>query len=159
MHSMSRFTMQTLIVIACLLCAVQSWARDMGEEIRNAPIEQQLAFLNAPNSSWTRLDPLVVARFKSLLDQLTQKYFEDRALIANWTVKIQGALEHYGINETPLNMMEGINGLSGGSGSKSYKDSLTAYATLRNKGKSHKEALAALPAYIKHLQANGTIKQ
>ena len=57
-------------------------------------------------------------------------------------------------------MMEGINSLNLGAGRKAtFKDSLTAYATLRNKGKSHKDALAALPAYIRELRANGTIKR
>jgi hypothetical protein len=75
-------------------------------------------------------------------------------------VKIQGALESYGVRETLRNMMEGINSLSLRPGRMAtYKDSLTAYATLRNKGKSHKDAVAALPAYIDELRAKGTIKR
>lgn len=59
----------------------QKRAGDLRSEMMNEPPERQLAFLNDPNAS--RLDPLVVARFKSLLDQLAKKYSEDAGQIAN----------------------------------------------------------------------------
>ena len=120
-----------------------------------------MAFLNDPGAPAAKLDPALVARFRSLLDQLIRTYSsEDEGQIANWTVRMQGALESYGVKETLVRMMEAINSLSLRPGSKvTLKDSLTAYATLRNKGRSHKDAIAALPGYIKELQANGTIKR
>jgi hypothetical protein len=109
---MAKSIMQKIVVFACLLFAVQAGAADLREELMNAPPEKQLAFLNAPNSSWTKLDPLVVARFRSLLNQLNQCYSENDRQIADWTVQMQEALETYGIKESLLNLMEGMNSAS-----------------------------------------------
>ena len=121
---------RTIIVIACLLCAAQAGAGDLRSEVMNGPFEKQLAFLNDPATPAAKLDPVLVARFRSLLHQLTQTYSsEDEGQIANWTMKIQGGLESYGIKETLLNMMEGINSLSLRAARKAtFKDFLTAYA-------------------------------
>jgi hypothetical protein len=146
----------SVIVVACLLCAVEARARDLRSEMMSAPLERQLTFLNDPNSSWAKLDPLVVARFRSLLDQLVQGYTEDEGQIANLTVKTQGALESYGISETLLNIMEGMNTVGINSGSKrGYKDTLTAYIVLRNKWITHEDAVAGLREILESLQSHG----
>lgn len=161
MQYVAMSAVRATIIIACLFCAGRAGAGDLRSEVTKGPVENQLAFLNDPAAPAAKLDAALVARFRSLLDQLVQTYSsEDEGQIANWSVKMQGALESYGIKETLLNMMEGINSLNLRPGRKAtYKDSLTAYATLRNKGRSHKDAVAALPGYIKELQANGTIKR
>lgn len=158
MNHLAKWTTQKIIVIACLLFAAQAGAADLRSELTNAPPERLMAFLNVPHSPPARLDPVLVARFKSLLDQLSANYPESERFIADWTSKIQDVLESDGIEETLLNMMEGINSLGRRSGCKSYKHTLSAYAVLRNKGMSRSAALKALPAYIQELLLNGTIK-
>ena len=147
--------------VGCLLWAVPARAGDLRSEVLSGPIENKLAFLNTPGAPAGKLDPALVARFRSLLDQLVKTYpSEDEYQIADQTSRTQSALESYGVKETLLNMMEGINSLSLRPGRRaSYHNELTAYAVLRNKGMSHKDAVAALPGYIKELRANGTIKR
>ncbi len=153
--------LMAMMIVACLLWAARAGAGDLRSEVMSGPVENKLAFLNEPGAPAGKLDPLLVARFRALLDQLVKTYSsEDEYQIADWTSKIQSALESYGVKETLLNMMEGVCSLDPRPGWKAtYKSTLTAYAALRNKGKSHKDAVAALPGYIKELQANGTIKR
>lgn len=152
---MARLIVQKIMVLTWLLFAAQAGAVDLREELMNAPPEKQLAFLNASNRSWTKLDPVVVARFRSLLNQLNERYSENDHQIADWTVQMQEALETYGIKESLLNLMEGMNSASLGvrlDSKRSYHDDLTNYAVLRNKGWTHKEAIKGTKQFIEGLR-------
>jgi hypothetical protein len=73
-----------IIVGACLLCAAQAGAGDLRSAVVNGPVENKLAFLNDPAAPAAKLDPVLVARFRALLDQLVRTYStEDEGQIAN----------------------------------------------------------------------------
>jgi hypothetical protein len=137
--------------------AVAAGLSDVGSE----PLEQKLAILNVPGVVPKSPDPHIVARFRSLLDQLVQKHpSENEYDIGGYTFTMQMVMEKSGIEESLLNIMEGVNSLNQGSGHRlpTYKDCATVYVTLRVQGKSHRAAVAVLPGYIEALRADGSIK-
>jgi hypothetical protein len=149
-----------MIVVAVMLLAIPGAAENF-QDIKSAPMERQLAFLDLP-SGMGNLDPIIVARFRSLLNQLHEKHpSENDHDIGDWTVRIQGAMEKSGIKESLLNIMEGVNSVNPRVGHRlpTYKDCTTAYASLRIRGKGHRDAVAFLPKFIEALQADGQIKK
>jgi hypothetical protein len=133
-----------ILLLGCLLAPIPQVSADLNADVQSAPPEKQLAFLDNPNSDWYHLDPMVVARFKSLLGQLSHEYNATPKDIANWTVKAQGVLEEEGIPETLLSIMEAVNRIAVGLGpdfNATYHDMAVAYITLRIKGFSGQEAI------------------
>ncbi len=158
--SKSKVGVAILVLVVCMLLAIQARAENL-RDIKNAPMERQLAFLDMPGGAGKSFD-LLVARFRSLLDQLIEKHSSENDYdIGNWTVQIQQAMEKNGIEESSLNIMEGVNSLNPGPRRPlpTYKECATAYAALRVQGKSRRAAVAILPGYIKALRAEGTIKK
>jgi hypothetical protein len=112
------------------------------EQMRAAPIEQQLAYLDSDDIPFEKVDRILVNRFKTLLDRMVPRYEESRNEIGNWAVKAQSALESYGIRESLLNILEGMNSIYKGSlGKISFKETATMYVVLRSEGWPHERAV------------------
>ena len=91
-----------------------------------------------------------VARFRSLLNQLSTTYVETKQQIADMTVFAKQDLRKSGIKESMLNMMEGMNKLLPQKiSNQKYAEYLTMYITLRDKGQSHTEAISGIKALLK----------
>ena len=131
-----------LFVIWLLASTCQAFA-GLSEDVHAAPPEKQLAFLNDPGSDWYHLDARIVARFKSLLNQLSHEYPETPKEIADSTVRAQSVSEEEGVGESLLSIMESVNRIAVGLGpdfNATYRDIAIAYITLRIKGYSAQEA-------------------
>ena len=71
------------------------------------PLEYKLAVIDAGHS--VPKDDITVARFRSLLRQLSEKYVESPQQIADISVNAQALLRQEGVPERILNIMEGLN--------------------------------------------------
>jgi hypothetical protein len=114
------------------------------------PLEYQLASLNA--KSMVASDHITVARFRSLLNQLDAAYVEDKQQIADMSVVAQQSMKRDGIDESLLNIMEGMNQLfSVKVTNQRYAEYAAAYVTLRDSGQSHAQAISGLQALLRRL--------
>ena len=132
-----------ILALCCIAIPSQSAFANLSADIKAAPPEKQLAFLNDPGSDWYHLDARIVARFKSLLNQLSHEYPEPPKEVADSTVRAQSVAEEEGVSESLLSIMESINRIAVGLGpdfNASYHDIAIAYITLRIKGYSAQEA-------------------
>jgi len=92
-------------------------------------IEYKLAVIDA--GGFVPKDDLTVARFRSLLNQLSRTYVENKQQIADMTVTAQKLLRKDGVDESLLNIMEGLNQLfSKPLGNQKYAEYAVAYVTL-----------------------------
>jgi hypothetical protein len=111
-------------------------------------LEYQLATINA--GGYVPQDHITVARFRSLLSQLSFTFVENRQQIADMSVTAQQLLRQDGIDESLLNIMEGMNKLFPRNvGNQRYVRYASAYVTLRAKGYSHSQAVGGLRAIIR----------
>lgn len=133
-----RLILPAILIVVVLFCGVNtSYASD--------PPEYQLAIINA--GGYVPNDHITVARFRSLLNQLSSTYGENQQRIADMSAKSQDLLRKEGIEESLLKIMEGLNQLfSGSTANQKYSDCLSAYITLRVKGASHTEAIRGIQA-------------
>lgn len=114
------------------------------------PLEYQLATLNA--GGYVPKDHITVARFRSLLTQLSATYVENKQQIADMSFTAQQQMRKDGINESLLNIMEGMNQLfTVRIENQKYAEYAAAYVTLRNSGQSHAQALGGLKALLQRL--------
>jgi hypothetical protein len=112
------------------------------------PPERQLANIDAKQR--VADDDITIARFRSLLDQLSEAFSMRKQDIADKTVVIQQLLRKEGVEEKMLNMMEGINRIfPGRAGDWKYDTILAYYATFRVKGRSHSEAIEGIVAVVR----------
>ena len=96
-------------------------------------IEYKLATINA--GGYVSKDHITVARFRSLLDQLSATFVENKNQIADMSVTAQNLLRKEGIEESLLNIMEGMNKLFPRKiKNQKYAEYAAAYVTLRSKG-------------------------
>ena len=70
-------------------------------------IEYKLAVVDS--EGYVKKNDIKVARFRSLLKQLSDTCVENKKKIADMTVTAQMELKKLGIKESMLNMMEGMN--------------------------------------------------
>ncbi len=114
--------------------------------------EYMLATIEKGNVS---RDDILITRFGSLLRELDSTYSESEQEIADITIKAQRLLKDDGINENPLNIMEGMNKLfSSRKEKRSYAAYISTYSVLRKKGKSHDEAIEVLKAVVQKVGFN-----
>lgn len=108
------------------------------------PEEKMLADINAGHT--VRDDDITIARFRSLLAQLRQRFPEEKSRIGDMTVVAQESLKKEGISESLLRIMEGLNQAAQSSQSegRQYAEYAAAYATLRDQGLSHDETVEGL---------------
>jgi hypothetical protein len=143
-----------LMAMACIMiimdrAIVLSTTR---EDIPKVPIEKKLALLDSPGASLEDLNPILVNRFKTLLDVMAKVCEEDRTEIANWTAMAQSHLQNNGVAESLLNIMEGANiAYVSEFGRIKYKDLMAAYSMLRIKGMQHKEAVTGLHQFLEDI--------
>ena len=86
-----------------------------------------------------------VPRYESLLQQLSAAFRVDEKTIADQTAGTIQTLKESGINESFMNIMEGINSISAPI-KGSYLDTMTAYAALRIRGNNHRDTIAGIEA-------------
>jgi hypothetical protein len=114
------------------------------------PIEYKLAVIDA--GGYVPKDHISVARFRSLLNQLSETYIENSQEIADMSVTAQNLLRKDGINESIRNIMEGLNRLfSVPVENQKYAEYAASYVTLRKKGYSHSEAINGLKAILESM--------
>jgi hypothetical protein len=88
-----------------------------------------------------------VKRFNNLLSQLSDKYFENEKKISDTTVKAKQVLEEKGIEESIINIMEGMNLIFGlEQENLKYTEYASSYVVMRSKGRTHNEAIENLTA-------------
>jgi len=110
-------------------------------------LEYKLAVLNA--GGFVPRNHITVARFRSLLNQLSDTYIEDNERIADMTITARDLLRKAGIEESLLNIMGGLNRLfSEPLGNQKYAEYAASYVVLREKGYSHLEAIRGLKAIL-----------
>lgn len=116
--------------------------------IKQESLEYRLAVINTGGN--IRENDATISRFRSLLTQLSQNYIEDTQQIANMSVIIRDRLSAKGIDESLLNIMEGLNQLLWPQDSKKkrYSEYAFAYAGLRNKGLPHQDAIEILQGVV-----------
>jgi hypothetical protein len=122
--------------------------REMGSSTES--LEYKLAVVDA--GGYVRPDDLTVARFRSLLDQLSAKYVENRTQIADMSVTGQKLLREKGVSQSIQSIMEGLNGvLDGPLGNQKYAEYIALYVQLRDSGKGHDAAVATLRGALQEL--------
>ena len=114
------------------------------------PIEYKLAIINA--GGYIDEDDITVNRFRSLLEQLSHTYIENRQQVADMTVTAKELLRKEGIKENLLNIMEGMNQLfSQPIENQEYAKYAAMYVTLRRNGRSHSQAIGDIRAILEVL--------
>ena len=118
----------------------------------NESLEYKLATINA--GGYVSKDHITVARFRSLLNQLSTTFVEDKQQIADMSVTAQNLLKKDGIQESLINIMEGMNQIFPRKiDNHKYAEYAAAYVILRSKGQSHTEAIRGLQALLRALGA------
>jgi hypothetical protein len=113
-------------------------------------IEYELSTIDA--GGYVPRDDITVARFKSLLHQLSQTYSVTPQQIADQTVKAKEMLKDHGVQESLLNIMTGMNQIfTTANHNQDYAGALAMYIELRDKGESNSEAFKDLQDLVAHL--------
>jgi len=123
-------------------------------EVKPQPKSESLEYkLATIEKGYVSRDDIIIARFRSLLEQLDAKFIENKTQISDMSVGAQKLLrEEEGIKESLLNIMEGMNRLfSSESANLKYSEYAAAYMVLRTKGQSHHEAIEGLRAILQTL--------
>jgi hypothetical protein len=116
-------------------------------------IENKLATVD--RGTYVAPDDIAVARFRSLLHQLSTKYGETPLRIADMSVTGRKLLREKGVDESIQNLMEGMNQiLDRPMGNQKYAEYLSMYVMLRNAGKTHPEAIGNLSGALHELGMN-----
>ena len=112
-------------------------------------VEYKLAVISA--GTYIPEDHITVNRFRYLLGRICPVFKITKLKAGDMTVKCSQMLkEQMGIEETPLNIMEGMNKLiSSKTKDQKYQDYLALYLALRNDGKTHEEAIEILQGSLK----------
>lgn len=129
-------------------------ARPQPTNIPSDSLEHQLAIIDAKGH--VADDDASEARFGSLLLQLADTFSETKQMIADTSVKAQQILKKNGIEERVLNIMEGMNQIFPGKAeNQKYAQTLALYVALRDKGRTHVEAIGDLKEMIRTLSSVG----
>lgn len=134
---------------AILLASISIWGgKCPTNTIKSESLEYRLAVVNT-ESFVIEGDP-IIGRFSSMLDQLSANYLEDRQQIANISIIICDKMKSNGIDESLLDIMDGLDKLIWPQDFKKrrYSEYLITYASLRNKGLNKQEAIETLQAMI-----------
>lgn len=148
--------MRIKILALSIICLFAfAYGGPMEESIKPSPqkkesIEYMLATIE---KGYVSRDDPIIARFRSLLKQLDEKFIENKTQIADMSVGAQKLLKkEEGIKESLLNIMEGMNRLfSSKSTNLKYAEYTAAYMVLRSKGQSHHDAIEGLKAILQTL--------
>lgn len=141
-----------IIIILGIVIYLSSLQKDKDEpnSLESHSLEYKLASIDKGYEVLE--DDITIARFRSLLNQLDDKFVEDRQQIADMSVKTQELLRDKGISESLLNIMEGINSiLVTELESQKYAEYAGTYVTLRDSGMSHQEVIDGFNAMLESL--------
>ena len=86
-----------------------------------------------------------VAPYESLLQQLSVAFRVDEKTIADQTAGTVHTLKESGIDESFINIMEGINSITAPING-SYLDTMTTYIALRQMGYNHRDTISSIEA-------------
>jgi hypothetical protein len=99
-------------------------------------------------------DPEMENRFKSLLQQLDEKYEENDQAIVGMTTATHYKLKQKGVSVSLLTIMEGMNQIAPpGQKDLKYLDCSGLYVASRTKGGSHQQAIADVRAKVPAIAA------
>jgi lipopolysaccharide export system protein LptC len=114
---------------------------------KSESLEYKLATIE---KGYVSRDDIIITRFRSILRQLDNIYVEGKQEISDLTVfAVQKLLrDKYGINESLLNVMEGLNQINPSRENPEYRMYATAYVQLRNQGFIHQEAINKVESYL-----------
>lgn len=143
------------LALGVLGCVLTVWGcgGDGGSSSANGPrpttsqnqatdtTEYKLAVVDA--GTYVSPDDIVVARFRSLLSQLSTRWAETPVRIADMSVAAKQRLRSFGIDQRALDFMEGMN-LITPVAEKGFPEYTSLYIVMRNQGRSHDVAIAAL---------------
>jgi len=108
---------------------------------RKLAIADQSGFVLNDNKTLIQLD--------NLLSQLDRKYYDSREQIANKTLNAQRQLGNFGVNESVLTIMEGMNTINDRNDDrKNYSAYLTIYIVLRKEMGSHNKTISDMQKSI-----------
>jgi len=144
----------TLFFVAILLTSCGGGDSGSQPAEQKAPQPETLEYKLASIDKGYRgsRNDIIVTRFRSLLEQLDATYAENKQQIADSTVFAQKMLrDEYGIKESLLNIMEGMNQVFPTKFDPSYKEYVTAYVLLRGTGLPHQQVLIGIEAYLKSI--------
>lgn len=131
----------SLMVKLICFCIILAPFKASGEDYS---LEHKLAVIDG-RAAINDKDHISVARFRSLLDQLSGTFEENRERIADMTVNTQNRLREQGIEESLLNIMEGISILTlRPLKSQQYAVYISMYQLLRRTGLSHSQVIENL---------------
>jgi len=148
--------MRTKILVLSIICLFVFACGGPVEEPTKPVAQKQESMeymLATIEKGYVSRDDPIIARFRSLLEQLDAKFIENKTQIGDMSVAAQKLLrEEEGIKESLLNIMEGMNQLfSSESTNLKYPEYASAYMVLRRKGQSHHEAIEGLRAILQTL--------
>jgi hypothetical protein len=133
----------SLIMLVLTLSACSRAAEESGssQSQRLETIEYKLA--TADSGTYVRPDDIVVARYRSLLSQLAERWRESSAQIADISVATKLQLRADGVDQKLLDFLEGMNLITPAPG-KGFAEYAALYVVMRSQGRSHAIAMAAL---------------
>ena len=153
-----RIKVLTLASICLLLCGCKDRSiksEDVKEQLDsmtmklkdNESMEYMLASIDA--GRYILRDDVSIEKFRALLKQLDEKFIEDETQIGDISVSTKFQLRDVGIQESLLNIMEGMNQLfSDTQEDIKYAEYTTFYLGLRKKEYSHDNAIKGLKLLI-----------
>lgn len=114
------------------------------QAIATLTLPEQLAYLEHDSPGF--YDPVVAARFESLLTQLDSKYTESRKGIATLACHAHDELLRNGIVESRLSLLEGLNRITiiNRNPNEKFSGLVAIYLVSRNGGLTRDESLAGL---------------
>jgi len=143
-----KLTVLFIVVISLSLSSVAS-AQSLGYQL--ATIEK--------NGYVTKND-ILVKRFNSLLNLLSNNYIDTKQEIADGTVKAQQLLKKNGIDESMVTIMEGMNQIYDlNNSNRKYNVYLPCYVIFRINGYSNDKSLSLLQESINVYGINGLLKK
>ena len=115
---------------------------------KNEALEYRLAVINTKGQVLENNETII--RFRSLLEQLSENYIESPQQVANISVIIHKKIKENAMDESLLNIMDGLNQIMWPEDGKkrSYSEYAFAYVGMRNRGFSHIEAIENLQALV-----------
>lgn len=134
-------TLPFLLSVVSAASAPVSDIRSVGPNVQTDTIEYKLAVVDA--GTYVKPDDLVVARFRSLLSQLETRWRESTTRVADMSVATKNQLRKVGVDQKILGFMEGMNSIKPVAG-KGFAEYAAFYVTIREQGRSHSVAIAAL---------------
>lgn len=89
-------------------------------------------------------DELAIRRMKSLLEHVCHDYNEPEGRVGNMTVRAQSVLRERGIEQQLMGILEAMISIGSAGWSSDLSLGLGVYCELRDRGRTHDQAVAAM---------------